>query len=139
MAEHARTWYPRECCGLLLDRAGALELVCCANRQDEYRVTDPDRYGQRYATGAYAFDEGAVQRLLSGGAEPRLIFHSHTDHGTSRGAYFSEKDRTDAMWGEVPRWGEDCGHVVLSARADGVDDWKLFVWSGARGDFVEQT
>lgn len=139
MAEWAQRWYPSECCGLIVERGGALEVWPCDNLQDKLHGIDPELYTRSGIT-AYNFDPRVFQRVADAGGSVRAIFHSHTDHGTSNGAYFSDEDILDALGGDpdgdpiLP--GVD--YVVLSARAAGVDDVKLFRWHEATRCFEAQ-
>ena len=139
MASWAMEWHPRECCGLIVERAGALEIWRCENLQDKLHAADPDSY-KRSAVMAYNFDPRVFMRAEGQGGVVRAIFHSHTDAGTSDGAYFSDTDILDALGGDsdgdplLP--GID--YIVLSARASGVDDLKLFRWNDQTRTFEEQ-
>ncbi len=138
MAEWAMQWYPRECCGLIVERGGALESWPCDNLQDKLHAIDPELYS-RSAVTAYNFDPRVFQRVSEAGGSVRAIFHSHTDRGTALGAYFSDEDILDALGGDLD--GDPIlpgmDYVVLSARVGGVDDMKLFRWDEQTRRFVE--
>ena len=139
MAEWVMAWYPREGCGLIVEEAGALRVVPCENRQDAARQRSPEMY-LRDGTTAYLIDPMDYYAHYDEG-RLRAIFHSHTDVGTAYGAYFSAEDVLVALGGDTE--GEPVlpgvDYVVLSARADGVDDMKLFHWDEQRRAFEEIT
>lgn len=135
MVDWAMQGYPKEACGLILERDGALDVLCCENLQDKLHAMDSERY-PRTAETAYNLDPMVLYRASEDGAAVRGIFHSHPD----RGAYFSDEDVLSALGGDPE--GEPIlpgvDYLVLSARADGVDDAKLFVWDEAERRFVER-
>lgn len=127
--------YPDEACGLILERAGALEVLCCENLQDKMHALDPTTW-PRTARTAYRIDPLVLVKAEDGGAVVRGIFHSHPD----RGAYFSDEDVLSALGGDLNgdpilpgvTW------VVLSVREAGVDDVKLFAWNDGTRAFEER-
>jgi len=134
MAQCAMAAYPNEGCGVVVDRDGQLDVVCCENIQDRLHRSDPTRYPQT-AQAAYHLDPMVLCDLEGTGAELRVIFHSHPD----RGAYFSDEDVVGALGcdaADVPIWPR-VDYLVLSARANGVDDAKLFRWSSESNRYEE--
>lgn len=133
--EHAAACYPDECCGMIVERAGVLEVVRVGNIQNERHEQDPELY-PRTARTAYSMGPEAVPVLLD--AERGLLrlvafYHSHPEHE----AYFSEEDKTSAMGG----WDEpsypDAGQIVLSVREGRVRYAKAFAWDETSRDFLE--
>ena len=134
MREHAMAWYPRECCGLVVEIDGQLSAINCENLQDKFHALDAESY-PRTAETAYSLDPRVFMQVEEKGGVVRAIFHSHPD----RGAYFSDEDVLMALGGDsdgdpaLP--GVD--YLVLSARAAGVDDVKLFTWNTETRSFTE--
>jgi len=125
MSDCAMSGYPDEACGLVVERDGRLNAVCCKNLQNELHQRFPDRY-TRDARTAYNLDPRAIYEAQESGGVVRAVFHSHPE----RGAYFSDEDILSALGGDPN--GEPIlpgvDYLVLSARADGIDDAKLFSW-----------
>ncbi|MFT5429675.1 MAG: proteasome lid subunit RPN8/RPN11 [Myxococcota bacterium] len=133
MIAWAQACYPNECCGLVVQTAaGQLEAIECENLQDKLHVLDCANY-PRTARTAYSLDSRILLTVADNGSVLRAIFHSHPD----RGAYFSEEDTLMALGGDPN--GEPAfpgvDYIVLSARADGVDDVRLFRWNSVRRAF----
>lgn len=132
---HAAACYPDECCGLVVERGGALEAVRVTNVQNERHAQDPALY-PRTARTAYSMGPEAVPILLEserGTLRLRAFYHSHPEHE----AYFSEEDKLSALGG----WDEpnypDAGQIVLSVREGTVRYAKAFAWDAEKRDFVE--
>jgi [CysO sulfur-carrier protein]-S-L-cysteine hydrolase len=140
-----------EACGYLVGPADDALLcdqaVQVTNMANKLHALDPDTYF-RTARTFFAFNEKKFDDAVRAGAEQarpvKVLYHSHLDAG----AYFSATDRAvlsggqppvnegaDAQLGPGPAWS--LAFWVLSVRALGVDDHKLFVWSGS--DFVESS
>ena len=126
--------YPNEACGLIVETDGVLSVLCLPNLQDRLHTLDPERY-PRTASTAYNLDPRAFMKVEAAGGSVRAIFHSHPD----RGAYFSDEDVLSALGGDPT--GEPIlpgvDYLVISARASGCDDAKLFSWSSGLGAFEE--
>ncbi|MXY49481.1 MAG: hypothetical protein F4Y38_09350 [Gemmatimonadetes bacterium] len=160
MAAHAVAEYPRECCGFLtgtggldspdrpddptepMDPVGQVESIDpeswrvhrCRNIQDELHAKDPAEH-PRDARTAYAFSRADMERLFFGefdppGARVQGFYHSHPDAP----AYFSEKDRMDALTGWLD---PEPGYLVLSVTKDAVSDIKMFRWVDDETGFEE--
>ncbi len=134
MSDWAMRGYPEEACGLIVEHRGALEAVCCENQQNRLHALDPVTY-PRSANTAYSIDPLELVRAEGAGKALCGIFHSHPD----RGAYFSEEDTLSALGGDPD--GDPVlpgvAYLVLSARATGVDDARLFAWNAAARAFEE--
>lgn len=125
----------REACGLVVRRSAgaALEVVAVPNAADRYRAVDPERF-PRSSRDSYLMDPGAQLRVLqdldrSGGAVV-AVWHSHVEAG----AYFSAKDRSDAVvegLQQVP----GAEYLVFAVRAGKVAEARRYRWDGAA--FVE--
>jgi proteasome lid subunit RPN8/RPN11 len=130
---HAMAWFPKECCGLLVDNNDMPLAVLVDNKMDEVHYEQPEEFQRTGETG-YFLDPREI--LLSDKRGEKLvgIFHSHVRVG----AYFSQEDKARAL---AP-WGEplfpDVEYIVLDAQDEGVVGYKVFVWSEAIADFVEQ-
>ena len=148
MAAHAVAEYPRECCGFLTGTGGLDDPDCsvdpdgsidpvgsvdpaswrvhrCRNIQDELHAKDPAEH-PRDARTAYAFSRADMERLFFGefdppGARVQGFYHSHPDAP----AYFSKKDRMDALTGWLD---PEPGYLVLSVTKNAVSDIKMFRW-----------
>ena len=137
MIARAEADYPEETCGLIFELGEELELVPMRNLQNEMHARDPERF-DRDAKTAYFFDPLEFQKVLQEkdgqGKALRSIYHSHPDHD----AYFSKKDREDAV---PPDWGEPLYpgtiYVVVSVKEGKAADVKGFLWSEDARDFSE--
>ena len=123
----------REVCGFLVRRDGALHVVPVANVADRYHALDPGSF-PRMSRDSYLMDpreQLRVHREIDArGGEIAAVWHSHVEVG----AYFSEKDRADAVLDGQPAVpGAD--YLVLGVRRGRVTEMKRFRWDGA--DFVE--
>jgi len=124
----------REVCGFLLRRDGAFHVVPVPNAADRYHAADPERF-PRTSRDSYLMDpkeQLRVHRELDAwGGELAAIWHSHVEVG----AYFSAKDRADAVVdGEPTVPGAE--YLVLGVRGGRVTEVKRFRWDGR--EFVEQ-
>lgn len=133
---HARSTYPLECCGLVLeDSAGALRFVPIENVAGTAAAAGNS---QRSRRDGYVMDPKALLAALSEveerGGRLAAIVHSHPDVG----AYFSREDREMALGGaSEPLW-PDVQYVVVSCKDTGVDAARLYTWDGGRRDFSEE-
>ncbi len=132
---HACTTYPDECCGMVVEREGAEQVVRVTNIQNELHAQDPQQF-PRTAAIAYTMGREAAPMLMAaerGELTLRAIYHSHPDHD----AYFSAEDRTQALGG----WDEPnypaAAQIVMSVRGGEVRATKAFVWDAARRDYIE--
>lgn len=124
----------REVCGFVVRRDGALEVVPVANVADRYHAQDPERFPRTSRT-SYLMDPRAQLRLheslLDGSGEIVAVWHSHVEVG----AYFSEKDRADALVeGEPLLPGAE--YLVLGVRGGKVTERRRYVLH--EGAFVER-
>jgi proteasome lid subunit RPN8/RPN11 len=130
---HARAAYPDECCGIIVERGGALEAIRVSNIQNDMHAQDPARY-PRTARTAYLMGPEASPILLDAERNRlalRAFYHSHPEHE----AYFSEEDKTAALGGwDEPNYPQ-AGQIVISVRHAEVRYAKAFAWDGR--DFVE--
>jgi proteasome lid subunit RPN8/RPN11 len=119
----------REVCGFVLARpGGSLDVVPIPNVADRYHERDA-RLFPRTARESYLMDPLTQLRVLeevaSGRSEVVAIFHSHVEAG----AYFSAKDREDAVVDGVLQI-PGAEHLVVSVRSGVVTERKRFVWDG---------
>ena len=131
---HARSWFPKECCGLIVDGAQGPRAVLAENLQDRYHDLDPETY-PRTAEQAYLLDPRLLARAEADGERIVAIVHSHCRVG----AYFSDKDQEDALspFDDGPLHpGVD--YVVVDAQDDTIEGHKVFGWSQEEGRFVER-
>lgn len=123
----------REACGFVIRRAGALHVVPVANVADRYHAADPLRF-PRTSRDSYLMDPKAQLRvhreLEAWGGEIVAVWHSHVEVG----AYFSEKDRADALVDGVQAV-PGAEYLVLGLRGGRVTEVKRFRY--ADGAFAE--
>ncbi len=119
----------REVCGFVMARpGGALAVVPVPNVADRYHEKDPLRF-PRTARDSYLMDPSTQLRVLeevtSGRGEVVVIYHSHVEAG----AYFSAKDREDALVDGV-QLIPGAEYLVVSVRSGTARERKRFVWDG---------
>lgn len=123
----------REVCGFVVSRGGALHVVPVPNVADRYHAADPERF-PRTSRDSYLMDpkeQLRVHRELDArGGEIVAVWHSHVEVG----AYFSGKDRADAVVDGVQAV-PGAEYLVLGVRGGRVTEVKRFRYEG--GDFVE--
>lgn len=129
--------YPHESCGVIIARAGERRLMPCRNVQNELHAKDPVQH-PRDARTAYYIDPQDLLRLgrLEGeGFAVAVIYHSHIDAG----AYFSETDKRQALFGDEPMY-PGAAYVVCSVRGGPpgprIEGSAAFRWDPAQRDFV---
>ena len=123
----------RETCGFVVRRSGALEVVPVANVADRYHTADPARF-PRTSRDSYLMDPRAqlrvMQSLEAEGGEVVAVWHSHIEVG----AYFSEKDRADALVEGMPLL-PGAEYLVLGVRAGRVTEARRYQYED--GAFAE--
>ena len=123
----------REVCGFVVRRADALEVVPIPNVADRYHARDPERF-PRTSRDSYLMDPRAQLRvheeLAASGGELVAVWHSHVEVG----AYFSAKDRADAVVDGVQLL-PGAEYLVLGVRGGRVDEVRRYRFDGL--DFVE--
>ena len=123
----------REACGFVVRRGAGLEVVPVPNVADRYHAADPQRF-PRTSRDSYLMDPRAQlslhREIDARGGEIVAVWHSHVEAG----AYFSEKDRADALMGGVQTI-PGAEYLVLGVRGGRVVEAKRFRWDGAA--FVE--
>ncbi len=132
ICEHAGRDYPSECCGILLRAAdGACEVRPCENIQDRLHREHPEDYPRDSRT-AYQMGDPLILDRASRAGQLMGIYHSHIDCD----AYFSDKDRADALpWGEPAYPGAI--YLVLSVHGREVRGRMAFAWEEGRRVFEE--
>jgi proteasome lid subunit RPN8/RPN11 len=123
----------REVCGFVVLRSGALEVVPIENVADRYHARDPARF-PRTSRESYLMDPRAQLRVLeqldADGGAVVAVWHSHVEVG----AYFSAKDRADAVVDGVQQV-PGAEYLVFGVRSGRVTEVKRYRWDGR--DFVE--
>jgi proteasome lid subunit RPN8/RPN11 len=118
----------REVCGFVVRRAGALHVEHVPNVADRYHERDPVQF-PRTSRDAYLMDPKVQLRihreLEAQGGEIAVVWHSHVECG----AYFSDKDRSDAVVDGQPTV-PGAEYLVLSVRGGRVDEVKRYCWDG---------
>ncbi|MYF98457.1 M67 family metallopeptidase [Candidatus Poribacteria bacterium] len=137
ICEHAKAEFPDECCGVILQTEQQEFVRPCRNIQNEMHCSDPDTY-PRDARTAYLMhpdDLIAIHKEADTQHRPiKAFYHSHPNHE----AYFSEKDKSDAMmWGEPTYPG--VAYIVISIIENTINSVKAFIWDDIKSDFIEVT
>lgn len=135
ICDHAKEDFPDECCGVILHTDTEEFVIRCQNIQNQKHKNDPDTY-PRDAHTAYLMDPDdliKIHRESETQNKPiKAFYHSHPD----REAYFSEKDKSDAMWDEDPAH-PGVAYIVISIYGDTIRDIKAFMWDNTTSDFIE--
>jgi len=130
---HARSTFPEECCGMVVERAGRLSVIRVTNVQNAKHAENPDQFPRTAAT-AYTMGPEAAPVLVDhdrGRLAIRVFYHSHPQHG----AYFSAEDTRQATVWDEPSY-PDATQIVLSVIDGDVRDMKAFRWDEAARDFL---
>jgi proteasome lid subunit RPN8/RPN11 len=122
----------REVCGFVIRRSGRMDVVPVENVADRYHARDPAAF-PRTSRDGYLMDPRAQLRvheeLAASDGEIVAVWHSHVEVG----AYFSEKDRADAVVdGQQLLPGAE--YLVFGVRGGSVTEVKRFRFEG--GGFV---
>jgi len=124
----------RETCGFVVRRGGALEVVPVPNVADRYHAADPAAY-PRTSRDSYLMEPrallGALEAIDAGGGELVAVWHSHVEVG----AYFSAKDRADALIGAAQAL-PGAEYLVAGLRGGRVTELRRFRYQD--GDFREE-
>ena len=131
--EHAMAWFPKECCGLLVDSDDTPQAVLLDNKMDEVHNEEPKAFQRTGETG-YFLDPREILLSQKRGEKLVGIFHSHVRVG----AYFSREDKTQAVAPQGEPLFPHVEYVVLDAQDEGVMGYKIFAWSERLADFVER-
>lgn len=133
--EHAKEDFPEECCGVILHTDTQEFVRRCRNIQNQMHKKDPDTY-PRDARTAYLMHPDDLFKIHKE-AETRhrpikAFYHSHPNEE----AYFSEKDKSDALvWGEPAYPG--VVYIVISIYERSIRIVKAFTWDENTSDFIE--
>jgi len=123
----------REVCGFVVLRGDAMDVVPAANVADRYHAADPARF-PRTSRESYLVDPrtllGLHEELEASGGLILAVWHSHVEVG----AYFSEKDRADAVVDGVQQV-PGAEYIVLGVRGGKVTEARRYRFEG--GAFVE--
>jgi proteasome lid subunit RPN8/RPN11 len=133
LAAHARSTFPEECCGMVVERAGQLSVVRVTNVQNAKHAENPEQFPRTAAT-AYTMGPEAAPVLVDhdrGRLAIRAFYHSHPQHG----AYFSAEDKRQATVWDEPSY-PDAAQIVLSVIDGDVRDMQAFRWDEAARDFL---
>ena len=135
ICEHAKIEFPDECCGVILHDDTQEFVRPCRNIQNELHRDDPKAH-PRDARTAYMMhpdDLIAVHKEAETQQRPiKAFYHSHPNHE----AYFSEKDKTDAMAWDEPMY-PDAAYIVISIYENTIRIVKAFKWNEGAADFIE--
>jgi proteasome lid subunit RPN8/RPN11 len=118
----------REVCGFVVRRAGAFHVEPVPNVADRYHERDPVQF-PRTSRDSYLMDPKVQLRLHreleAQGGEIAIVWHSHVETG----AYFSAKDRADAVVDGSPAV-PGAEYLVLAVRGGRVAEVKRYCWDG---------
>ena len=132
---HAKSEFPDECCGAILSDDTQEFVRKCRNVQNQRHQEDPDAY-PRDARTAYVIhpdDLIAIHKETeTQHRQIKVFYHSHPNHD----AYFSEKDKSDAMAWDEPTY-PGATYLVISVYDAEIRAMKAFVWDEAARDFVD--
>ena len=131
--DHAKSEFPDECCGAILSD-GTQEFVWkCRNIQNQLHQEDPGRY-PRDARTAYVIHPDDLFKVTKASETQQIkaFYHSHPNHE----AYFSEKDKADAMLWDEPTY-PGTTYLVISVYGSEIRAVKAFVWDATAPDFIE--
>ncbi len=130
---HAEADYPSECCGVILARDAERVLMRCRNLQDELHQGDPAKHPRDSRTAYYIDPKDLLEigRREAQGYRVAVIYHSHCDAG----AYFSETDKRNALFGGEPAY-PDALYVVVSVLSGRVAAPGAFQWNPEKRDFL---
>lgn len=100
MYRHARSEFPKECCGYLKGDGEKMEVVICTNRQDELHALDPQAHPRTSANGYNIGGRELLNMVRSFDSDQpvTIIYHSHPRVG----AYFSKEDESAALAAGYP-------------------------------------
>ena len=121
---HAMKKFPNECCGAILTDGTIIKFT---NVQDANSIDDLSE-SPRDASTAYLVDSGNLFKVDKKHRQGMLkvLYHSHPNEK----AYFSPKDKSDAMWDERPNY-PDVIYVVISLYGkteNDIKDLKAYTW-----------
>ena len=132
---HAKSEFPYECCGAILSD-GAQEFVWrCRNIQNELHQNDPDTYPRDARTAYVIHPDDLIAIHKETETENRQIkvfYHSHPNHE----AYFSEKDKADALIWDEPAY-PGATYLVISVYDAEIRAVKAFAYDEEAGDFID--
>lgn len=124
--------YPNEGCGLIVGATWAeAKHVEMENVYDRYHAVDPVAF-PRTAQTAYKMNDLKRQRLVDEAGGLLCIWHSHVDVG----AYFSDEDVRAALGEAHEPLFPETRYLVVSCRADGVDEAVVYDWDASSKVFV---
>ena len=100
MYRHARSEFPKECCGYLKGDGEQVEVVMCKNRQDELHALDSHANPRTSANGYNIGGRELLNMVRSFDSDQpvTIIYHSHPRVG----AYFSKEDENAALAAGYP-------------------------------------
>jgi proteasome lid subunit RPN8/RPN11 len=119
----------------VVTRDGRDRVVRFTNIQNRLHETDPAA-NPRDARTAYSPEPkelfAAIREGDAPGARLSVFYHSHAINGS----YFSDEDRTRAMFGDDPAYPDVSYVVVSDAKVPG--EVRAFRWDESAAAFVEQ-
>ena len=133
ICDHARSEFPNECCGAILSDNTQESVLRCKNIQNELHQKDPDKYPRDARTAYYIHSEDLFKiNKASETQQLKALYHSHPNHE----AYFSEKDKADAIIWDQPVY-PGATYLVISVYGTDIRAVKAFAWDETARDFTE--
>ena len=133
--DHAMSDFPDECCGAVLSDGTREFVKRCRNIQNELHREDPNTYPRDARTAYIIHPDDLIAIHKETETEQRQIkvfYHSHPNHE----AYFSEKDKSDAMLWDEPAY-PGATYLVISVYDAEVRDVKAFAYDEKAADFID--
>ena len=132
---HAKSEFPDECCGAILSDDTREFVRKCRNVQSQRHQEDPDAYPRDARTAYVIHPDDLIAIHKETETQHRRIkvfYHSHPNHD----AYFSEKDKSDAMAWDEPTY-PGATYLVVSVYDAEIRAMKAFTWDEAARDFID--
>lgn len=132
---HAKSEFPDECCGIILGTETQEFVRKCRNIQNELHQEDPDTYPRDARTAYVIHPDDLIAIHKEADTQHRQIkvfYHSHPNHD----AYFSEKDKSDAMLWDEPAY-PGATYLVISVYDAEIRAVKAFAWDEVTEDFID--
>ena len=132
---HAKSEFPDECCGVILGTETQEFVRRCRNIQNELHQEDPDTYPRNARTAYVMHPDDLItihKETETQRRQIKIFYHSHPNHE----AYFSEKDKSDAMAWDEPLY-PGATYLVISVYDAEIRAVKAFTWDETARDFID--
>ncbi len=135
ICDHAKAEFPNECCGVILGTETQEFVRKCRNIQNQLHQEDPDTHPRDARTAYVIHPDDLIAVHKEADTQQRHIkafYHSHPNHE----AYFSEKDKADAIVWDEPAY-PGATYLVISVYDTEIRAVKAFAWDETVKDFTE--